>query len=85
MRRVALLAALLLGAVAGYAVARAVEPSTAHILFVPGVLMVGVVIGFVLGGRAARDAEAAKARADEAKARRRAARAAGDGGATPSA
>ena len=71
MQRLLLLAALLVGAVAGYVVGRAVDPSTAHILFVPGVLMVGVVIGFVLGGRAARDAEAAKARAEEAKAKRR--------------
>jgi hypothetical protein len=74
LARLALLAALLAGATVGYVIGRAVDPSTAHILFVPGVLMVGVVIGFVLGGRAARDAEAARVRAEEAKAKRRAQR-----------
>jgi hypothetical protein len=49
-------------------------PPVSHFIYIPSVLMLGVVIGFVLGGRAARDAEAAKRRADEAKAARRAAR-----------
>ena len=49
-------------------------PSVAHFLYIPMVIMVGIVIGFVLGGRAARDAQAAQARADEDKASRRAAR-----------
>lgn len=29
-------------------------PGPAHIVFIPGVLLIGAVIGFVLGGRAAR-------------------------------
>ena len=50
-------------------------PPISHIMYVPMVLMIGFVFGFVFGGRAARDAEVAKARAEEAKAARRAARA----------
>jgi hypothetical protein len=34
-------------------------PSIAHVLYIPGVLLVGIAIGFVMGARAAR-AEAAK-------------------------
>ena len=49
-------------------------PSVAHLIYIPSVLMIGIVIGFILGGRAARDAEAARKRADDAKAARRAAR-----------
>ena len=49
-------------------------PPVSHLLYIPMVMMIGVVIGFILGGRAARDAEAARKRADEAKAARRAAR-----------
>jgi hypothetical protein len=49
-------------------------PPVAHIIYIPGVLLVGIVIGWVLGGRAARDAEAARKRAEESKAARRAAR-----------
>jgi hypothetical protein len=30
-------------------------PGPEHFLFIPGVLLIGVVIGWVLGGRAARD------------------------------
>ena len=51
-------------------------PSVAHFLYIPMVLMLGVVIGFIRGGRAARDASAAAGRAAEEKAARRAARAA---------
>jgi hypothetical protein len=49
-------------------------PPVSHFLYIPMVLMIGIVIGFVLGGRAARDAEAARRSADEAKAARRAER-----------
>ena len=49
-------------------------PSTAHLIYIPAVLLFGIVIGFVLGGRAARDAQAARQRAEESKAARRAAR-----------
>jgi hypothetical protein len=49
-------------------------PPISHLIFVPSVALLGIVIGFVLGGRAARDAQAAQARAAEAKAARKAAR-----------
>ena len=29
--------------------------TSAHFIFIPGVLLVGFVLGFILGGRAARD------------------------------
>ena len=51
-------------------------PTTAHFIYIPAVLSLGVVIGFVLGGRAARDAHVAQAARDAARAERRAARAA---------
>ena len=31
-------------------------PSSSHFLFIPGVLLLGIVIGWILGARAARDA-----------------------------
>jgi hypothetical protein len=39
-------------------------PTIAHIIYIPGVLLVGIAIGFVLGARAARNelARAEKAR-----------------------
>ena len=49
-------------------------PTTAHIIYIPIVLLIGIVIGFVLGGRAARDAEVTRALAEVDKAARRAAR-----------
>lgn len=67
-------AALLVGASIGYPLARHLEPSAAHVIFVPATLLLGVVMGFVLGGRAARDALAAAQRAEVTKAERRAAR-----------
>jgi hypothetical protein len=30
-------------------------PTTAHFIYIPVVLVIGIVIGFILGGRAARD------------------------------
>ncbi len=39
-----------------------------HFIFIPAVLLVGVVIGWVLGSRAARDAYAAELRRREEKA-----------------
>jgi hypothetical protein len=39
-------------------------PST-HFIFIPGVLLVGVVIGWILGSRAAKDAYAAELRKRE--------------------
>ena len=37
-------------------------PSAAHLLFIPGVLLIGIVIGWILGSRAAADAYAAQLR-----------------------
>ena len=59
-------------------------PPISHIMYVPMVLMIGFVFGFVFGGRAARDAEVARLRADEAKATRRAAREQARAAAAPS-
>jgi ABC-type dipeptide/oligopeptide/nickel transport system permease subunit len=44
--------------------------SAGHFIFIPGVLLVGIVIGWVLGGRAARDAFAAELRLREERASR---------------
>jgi hypothetical protein len=49
-------------------------PTTAHFIYIPVVLVLGIVIGFVLGGRAARDAFAAQKEREDARAARRAAR-----------
>ena len=60
-------------------------PTTAHFIYIPMVLMIGIVIGFILGGRAARDAFAAQKEKEQARAARRAARQAaapGDGNPT---
>lgn len=51
----------------------------AHLIYIPGVLLVGMVIGYVLGGRAAEAARSDRATAD----RRRAARQARAHGAPP--
>lgn len=32
--------------------------TAAHFIFIPGVLLVGIIIGWILGTRAARDAQA---------------------------
>jgi hypothetical protein len=53
-------------------------PTAAHFLYIPAVLLIGVVIGWILGSRAAADAYASQLRKQEA-ARARAA------GAPPSA
>jgi hypothetical protein len=45
-----------------------------HFIFIPAVLLIGVVIGWILGSRAARDAYAAELRRREEKAARAAAR-----------
>jgi hypothetical protein len=46
------------------------EMSAAHFIFIPAVLLVGIVIGWVLGGRAAQDAFAAEIRRREERAQR---------------
>jgi hypothetical protein len=45
-----------------------------HFIFIPSVLLVGLVIGWILGSRAARDAYAAELRRREEKAARAAER-----------
>ena len=46
-------------------------PTAAHFIYIPAVLLVGVVIGWILGSRAAADAYAAQLRRrDEAEGRR---------------
>lgn len=37
-------------------------PTAAHFLYIPGVLILGVVVGWILGSRAAADAYAAELR-----------------------
>ncbi len=51
-----------------------------HFIFIPSVLFVGLVIGWILGSRAARDAYAAELRRREEKAARTAAGQAGRAG-----
>ena len=49
-------------------------PTTAHFIYIPFVLLIGIVIGFILGGRAAKDALAEEERKAQARAERKAAR-----------
>ena len=42
-------------------------PSASHFIFIPSVLLIGVVIGWVLGSRAAQDAYAAELKKREAR------------------
>jgi hypothetical protein len=44
--------------------------SAAHFIFIPAVLLVGIIIGWILGSRAAADAYAAEARRLAEKAER---------------
>jgi hypothetical protein len=48
-----------------------------HFIFIPAVLLVGIVLGWVMGSRAARDAYAAELRRREEKAARAAGKAGG--------
>ena len=45
--------------------------TAAHFLFIPAVLLIGIVIGWILGGRAAQDAYAAELKRREERARRK--------------
>ena len=45
-------------------------PTAAHFMYIPGVLLVGIVIGWLLGSRAAADAHAAELRRREERAAR---------------
>lgn len=53
------------------------EMPSSHFIFIPSVLLIGLVIGWVLGSRAARDAYAAELRRREARQQRERERAAG--------
>jgi hypothetical protein len=44
--------------------------TSAHFIFIPAVLLVGIVIGWILGSRAARDAYAMELRRREERAKR---------------
>jgi hypothetical protein len=44
--------------------------TAAHFLFIPAVLLIGIVIGWILGGRAAQDAFAAELKRREERAAR---------------
>jgi hypothetical protein len=48
------------------------EISSAHFIFIPAVMLVGVIIGWVLGSRAAQDAFAAELRRREEREKRKA-------------
>jgi hypothetical protein len=37
-------------------------PNAAHFIYIPAILLIGIVIGWILGSRAAADAYAAQAR-----------------------
>ena len=41
--------------------------TSSHFIFIPAVLLVGIVIGWVLGSRAARDAYAAELKRQQAR------------------
>ena len=45
-------------------------PTAAHFLYIPGVFVLGIVIGWILGSRAAADAYAAQARRSTPNAQR---------------
>ena len=44
-------------------------PTAAHFIYIPSVLLLGVVIGWILGSRAAADAYAAQMKRQQAKSR----------------
>ncbi len=46
------------------------EMTAAHFIFIPAVLLIGIVIGWILGSRAAQDAFAAELRRREERAER---------------
>ncbi len=50
--------------------------TSSHVLFIPGVLMIGMFLGFILGARAARNQFDLQARRDAEREAARAARAA---------
>jgi hypothetical protein len=48
------------------------EMSASHFIFIPAVLLIGIVIGWVLGSRAAQDAFAAELKRREERQKKRA-------------
>jgi hypothetical protein len=52
-------------------------PSSAHFIYIPGVLILGLVTGFIWGAKLTREAFALEAKRQEDKAKRKAARAEG--------
>lgn len=48
------------------------EMTAAHFIFIPATLLIGVVIGWILGSRAAQDAFAAELRKREERTKKRA-------------
>jgi len=58
-------------------------PPSSHFIFIPVVLILGIVLGFVLGARATRDAIALEQRRHADREARRAARAATKAGEPP--
>lgn len=50
-------------------------PSSAHFLYIPGVLILGAVLGFIWGAKATREAFAIEAKRAEERAQRKAKRA----------
>jgi len=48
------------------------EMTAAHFIFIPATLLIGIVIGWILGSRAAQDAFAAELRKREERTRQRA-------------
>jgi hypothetical protein len=47
---------------------------SSHFIFIPGVLLLGVVVGWILGSRAAKDAYAAELRRREEREKRQSAK-----------
>ena len=47
-------------------------PPASHFIFIPAVLLIGIVIGWILGSRAAKDAYAAELRRREERQRSKA-------------
>lgn len=56
------------------------EMGAGHFIYIPSMILIGIVIGWILGSRAARDAFAAELRRREGAAARSAAKTAGTSG-----
>ncbi|MFV8753088.1 hypothetical protein ACNOYE_21275 [Nannocystaceae bacterium ST9] len=57
--------------------------TTGHFIYIPGILLLGIVIGFVLGGRKAELARSDESEKDERRAAREARRRAEQGSESP--